>query len=334
VLFLIAIAFSYISCNNSKSALADDTVNPIDSINDSTGSDTTSANDTAITDTTSSPFQPTLSLKPGVDSVVITQTISGENMDRKLYILSPQSIDEDVRYPILIVYHGAGGSGRTFLMNPNIKSLIDDGEFVGVYPSGYNNDLSKLNISGFWNLGKESTDADDVEFTDMIVSHLAEYKQLDTSRLYGMGNSNGAGMLNLLAKKTTYFRAIAPVVSQQTESTGDLTPVRAPAVYQFNGELDGLIPVDGGSSSVSNSPFLSATASALDWATYSRCNATPVATAEKWGNEDIEIKTYSGCEGGREIKQVVSLQADHGGVKDPTAKDVFYSKVWSFLKQH
>lgn len=270
----------------------------------------------------------TADLVAGTQQISINQEIDGSTVARTVYIKAPENLDATRSYPVVFAFHGAGGSGQSFLNNVHLNQLINAGEFIGVYPNGHS---SEGGDGGFWNLGTEPTNADDVAFVDRIVEALATYRQADTARMYGMGISNGAGMVNLLGKSSTHFRAIAPLYSQQTISTGNLTPSRVLSVFQLNGDADALIPVNGGSSPVGE--FLSASDSAQNWAGAFNCTSSPVREDLTWGNVNLESFTYADCDSGNQVKYLIAFNIGHEGFRNAEADSRLFSEIWSFFQQ-
>ncbi|MEM8859154.1 MAG: choice-of-anchor Q domain-containing protein, partial [Chloroflexota bacterium] len=271
-------------------------------------------------------------LRPGTNLILFNQMIEGEMVERKVYIQMPQSFvsgRSSESYPIVMALHGAGGTGFGFVNNTHLKTLIDAGEFVGVYPNGHANDGSN---GGYWNLGNEATTADDPEFINMIVQYLSNYDELDTTKMYGIGYSNGSGFMNLLGKTTTYFSAIATLASQQSVSTSELTPQRTLSVFQFNGDADTLIPINGGDSVVGE--FVSAEASALNWVNHFNCSTTPVKEDKLWDTTTGQSFTYSDCDDGHVVKYHVANGVSHSGLVGDEANSQFYNEIWAFFKQH
>ena len=269
-----------------------------------------------------------LNLTGGTNQVTINQTIDGNSVPRLVYIKTPQNLNSSLSYPIVFFFHGAGGSGQDFLYNNNIIELINSAEFIGVFPNGHSNNGSN---GGFWNLGSEPTNADDVEFVDLIIDQLVTSPLIDTSKAYAIGFSNGSGMVNLLGKSTSHFNAIAPLFSQQILSTGDLTPTKAMSVFQVNGEVDGIIPLNGGVSSVGT--FMSAQNSALNWANHFNCNSTATQEDLNWGNTVLNSFTFSNCDDNHEIKYLIALNTGHG-FNDEQTDSVAYNQIWEFFKQY
>ena len=269
-----------------------------------------------------------LNLIGGTNKMTINQTIDGNSVPRLVYIKTPQNLNSSLSYPIVFFFHGAGGSGQNFLQNNNLTELINSEEFIGIFPNGHSNNGSN---GGFWNLGSEPTTANDIEYVDLIIDQLATSTLIDTSKAYAVGFSNGAGMVNLLGKSTSYFNAIAPLFSQQIISLKDLTPNKAMSVFQVNGDVDGLIPLNGGVSSVGI--FMSAQNSALNWANYFNCNTTATQEELNWENTVLSSFTYSNCDNSNEIKYLIALNTGHG-FSDEQTERVAYTKIWEFFKQY
>jgi polyhydroxybutyrate depolymerase len=278
---------------------------------------------TDIADTTGS-----LNLIGGTNEMTIYQTIDGNSVPRVVYIKTPQNLDSSLSYPIVFFFHGAGGSGQNFLQNNNITELINSEEFIGIFPNGHSNNGGN---GGFWNLGSEPTTANDVEFVDLIIDQLATSTLIDTSKAYAVGFSNGSGMVNLLGKSTSHFNAIAPLFSQQIISLKDLTPNKEMSVFQVNGEVDGVIPLNGGVSSVGT--FMTAQNSALNWANHFNCNTTATQEDLNWENTVLSSFTYSNCDNSHEIKCLIALNTGHG-FTDAQTEQVAYTQIWEFFKQY
>ena len=164
-----------------------------------------------------------------------------------------------------------------------------------------------------------------------FIKEIKKYKNVAISRMYAMGFSNGAGMVNLLGKSTSYFNGIAPLFSQQILSIGALSSKKSLSVYQLNGLKDGLIPVNGGVSSVGN--FMSAEDSVKNWIDAFHCNSSPLKQSFKWGEVDLDQWVYKDCDDNHEVKMIWAKETGHG-FEDPIAKEKVYEEAWLFLKIH
>jgi len=249
----------------------------------------------------------------------ITQMIDGALVERTYRIRYPENLTAE-QYPTLLFFHGAGGDGKDWLdNNPSLEVLIDTGEFIGIFPDGY---------EGRWNVSGE-TNADDAEFVSLILNSFDPSGIIDLTRIYGVGLSNGAGLVNKIAKETDIFQAIAPLLSQQTESIAATVSPQAVSVFQVNGREDTLVPVEGGNG-VADTVFISAQASAENWAANSNCNMTPSNQAKTWGDYGVEEYTFSDCIEGQKIRYAIVADAGHSLSFGEDFN--LYELIWSFFR--
>ena len=250
----------------------------------------------------------------------ITQTIDGSLVERTYRLRYPENLTEE-QYPSLFFFHGAGGDGKDWIdNNPSLEALIDTGEFIGVFPDGYER---------LWNVTGE-TNADDVEFVSLILNSFDPSGIIDLTRIYGVGISNGAGLVNKIAKETDIFQAIAPLLSQQTESIAATVSPQAVSVFQVNGREDTLVPVDGGNG-VADTVFISAQNSAENWAENSNCNMTPASQAATWGDFSVEEYTFSDCIEGQKVRY--ALVADSGHSISFGDDFNLFELIWTFFRE-
>ena len=250
----------------------------------------------------------------------ITQTINGSLVERTYRLRYPDNLTEE-QYPTLFFFHGAGGNGRDWLdNNPSLKDLIDTGEFIGVFPDGYEN---RWNVSG-------ETNADDVEFVSLILNTFDPSGIIDLTRIYGVGVSNGAGLVNKIAKEIGIFQAIAPLLSQQSEAIAQTVSPSALSVFQVNGGQDELVPADGGNG-VADTVFISAQSSAENWAANANCNMVPTSQAKSWGDYSVEEYTFSDCIEGQKVRYFIVADAGHS---ISFGQDFnLYELIWEFFKE-
>ena len=257
----------------------------------------------------------------------ITQLIDGVLTERQFTMVSPAIENNSLKLPLVFGFHGGGGSAEQFIYNPTLDSLISNGDFIGIYPNGHSNDG---NNGGYWNLGNEPTNANDVEFVNLIIDTLLNFSNINFEKVYAIGYSNGAGMVNLLGKQTDYFKAIAPLFSQQLISTGNILNNSTLSVFQLNGEIDDVIPLNGGNTDVGE--FMSASNSALNWASNFNCDIVGIATTDNWNNIIIESTLYGNCDNNHEVKKLVAIGQGHeiGNYLE----EIMYNEIWSFFKNH
>jgi polyhydroxybutyrate depolymerase len=180
--------------------------------------------------------------------------------------------------PLVVLLHGAGGSGRRVAASTRMSAEADRRGFVAVYPDG---------ASGIW--------ADDAPFIRAMLDSVAHEVPVDPDRRYAAGISNGAMFAHRLACELPgTFAAIAAVAGGMQEETAAACGARSAVSFiAFNGTADRLIPFDGGDGR------LSATGSAAHWARTDGCGAPlePVPIADRAPNDGTRVRriAWSGC---------------------------------------
>ena len=129
----------------------------------------------------------------------VPQNIDGEIRSRKIIIHANENPNPDFLYPIVFFFHGNGGRGEDWINNSEINGLIGEGKFIGIFPSGHNRS---------WNLGYERSKANDILFIQSIIDSLKLQIFIDRQRIFAVGVSNGAALVNKLGKETDFFASI------------------------------------------------------------------------------------------------------------------------------
>ena len=248
----------------------------------------------------------------------VNQLVAGQTVQREFWVRYPQALSQS-SYPIVFFFHGAGGQGLNML-NPSLENLIDRDEFIAVFPSGYNNR---------WNVSGES-DADDIEFFQLMLNSFNGDALFDQGKVFAIGRSNGAGMSNKLAKETSLLNGIGPIVSQQLDFIAAIDTPAPVSVFQVNGDADTVIPIEGGYVGFIGATFLSAQASAQNWASNVNCSPTANSETQQWGNLTVQAYTFADCDENRQVRYHTVEGAGHsmnlGGGFD------LYGEIWSFFK--
>jgi polyhydroxybutyrate depolymerase len=139
--------------------------------------------------------------------------------------------------PLVVVLHGAGGSGRQAEAAYGWDRLADEEGFVVAYPEGVNRS---------WNAapaccGTAARDGvDDVGFLTALVSAVPG---ADPGRVFATGISDGAMMTYRLACDTKLFAAIGPVAGTMVNRCDSPSPV---SLIHVHGTQDLTIPYAGG----------------------------------------------------------------------------------------
>jgi polyhydroxybutyrate depolymerase len=141
--------------------------------------------------------------------------------------------------PLVVMLHGAFGDGQQAENSYGWDQLADSSKFVVAYPDG---------IGHTWNAhgccGKaEQENIDDVGFITTMVGEISTAMQIDKSRVYVTGISNGGIMSYALACNSNIFAAIGPDAATQLDPCTDPHPT---SVIHIHGTDDRLVPYAGG----------------------------------------------------------------------------------------
>lgn len=277
---------------------------------------------------------------PGTGSFTVRQRTGGFERSYRVYI--PESYKaEGEPTALLIVLHGAGGSGASIESVSRFNDLADRQGFVVAYPDGLNN---------VWNDGRigdeRIPDVDDVAFIGKVIDFVTGKLNIDAARVYATGYSMG-GMLAFRAGCVLGDR-IAAVASVASTLPEYLLPECADAgtlpVLIIHGTDDPVIPWMG--VPARGRGYLSADNSAYFWQRHNECaTALPWEVQPDTQTDDgtmVVVERYTDCTGEAEV---VIYGVYHGGHTwpgspfdpslqlGPTSLDIDATAViWEFLK--
>jgi polyhydroxybutyrate depolymerase len=262
---------------------------------------------------------------------------SGLTRDYVLYV--PPTYDRSKPAPLVISMHGAGLWGAAQRDISQWNRVADREGVIVVYPSGR---------SGFgprvWNADAGSGVTVDVRFISDLIDALQKNHNIDPSRIYADGLSNGGGMAFVLScTMSDRIAAVGLVASAQTEPWEWCTDDRPVPMIAFHGTADKDTPYHGGKSWVlpGGRTFPSIPGWTANWARRNRCGPTPV---ESRIATDVTRTEYAGCANNA---GVVLYTIEGGGHTWPGGGDLpewfvgsktssvdASSVMWSFFKDH
>lgn len=180
------------------------------------------------------------------------ETITVDGYERIFYTHIPQNAQGSL--PVIIVLHGGFGNARRMidLTRGELTNLSDERGFIVIYPEGLEED--KKGTGGHWNDGRNVKDypaqrdnVDDVKFIDAMIDWLVKNKNVNSSRVFVTGISNGGLMSYRLGCESSKIRAIAPVAGSIPKNVLSLcNPPRPISVLAFSGDADPLVDYNGG----------------------------------------------------------------------------------------
>jgi polyhydroxybutyrate depolymerase len=177
-------------------------------------------------------------------------------LKRSYIVHVPKSYNERKDIPVVIMFHGGGGSARSAMRQTKWAKKGEEEGFLAVFPNGTRADPSspaRFSInpqswndgSNRMNVGAVRRKAADVDFVCEMIDDLCVRFKVDKRRIYATGFSNGASMAFRVGRELSHtLAAIAPVAGNDWSERETID--RSISVLYITGTADPLNPIDGG----------------------------------------------------------------------------------------
>lgn len=268
-------------------------------------------------------FMPTSSAPEGSSVVELTG-------DRPAELLLPESYSQEVAIPLLINLHGYTGTGAS----QSAYTFLQDAAFAKgiayIAPTGSEDSFG----STYWNATTACCDfnnssVDDVAYLDSLIEKASATANIDMSRIYLFGHSNGHFMsYAYLCSGTEKVAAIAGLAGAM-----DPDPARCKAapnnILHIHGEKDGTILYSGGS--LFGNAYTSAEETVNQWSAINKCSAgteTEQDLLSSVPNNDVKARSYN-CDTGS-----LNFWRLPDGVHTPALDINFANKVLDWFLTH
>ena len=178
----------------------------------------------------------------GVDPVPVEQKWVVDGVDRIGLVYAPLSAKASPT-PVVFAFHGHGGTmqnaSRSFAYHKHWP------ESIVVYLQGLKTPGKLTDPEGRkpgWQHGAGAEKDRDLKFFDVVLKELKSEYQVDESRIYSTGHSNGGGFTYLLwSQRSEVFAAVAPSASAAGQELKSLKPK---PVLHVAGTSDPLVKFD------------------------------------------------------------------------------------------
>ncbi len=273
---------------------------------------------------------------------------SGETREYLLHV--PDSYDTSTPTPLVLSLH-SGGVWPAHQKNlSHWNRLADQLGFIVVYPKG--NDLPGVPLASviaakMWHSFETGAGLErDVRFISQLIDTLRTAYNIDTTRIYANGMSNGGGMAFVLScALSDRIAAVGLVAPAQTLPPDWCANTRPVPVIAFHGDTDEILPYDGGPLGDPFSPVKPVFPAVRDflanWAQRNGCAAEPVQSAVA---PDVTRLEYPDCDESAAVVLYTLAGAGHtwpGGKPLPewyagatnTSIDATEA-MWAFFQEH
>ena len=266
---------------------------------------------------------------------------SGQKREYLLYV--SRSYDRTKPTPLVISMHAAALWPATQMETSQWNKVADEHGFIVVYPSG-----TTLRGGGtgvlpkVWLLRPEANLVANVRFISELIDTLEAAYNIDPTRIYVNGFSNGGAMAFALSCTLSHRIAAVGTVSAAQDQRpwswcADSRPV---PLINFHGTAD-LVPYNGGKVWASPRPFPSVPTWTANWAQRNRCGPNPIESVVA---ADVTRLEYTNCAN----DAVVVLYTVQGGghswpggkplpewIVGPTSRSIdATSRMWAFFREH
>jgi len=178
-----------------------------------------------------------------------------------LYI--PAMYNSSQPTPLVFNLHGRTGTSLAAMYHADFRDIADTANFIIVHPQGL------LDSSGLthWNYGQ--TNIDDISFLNSLYTDLIANYNIDITRVYSVGMSNGGAMSYYLAcsNMSDKIAAIASVTGAMSSYQHlSCNPTHPTPVMEIHGTHDTIVP------------FYAVVPGIEYWQNYNNCNLTADTT--------------------------------------------------------
>ena len=271
-------------------------------------------------------------------------SIVSSGIKREFLLHVPPNYDHAKPVPLVISLHGAA----TWPMQQRNVSgwdrLADSLGFIVVYPSGMHEGPR------IWHVENGRGLTVDVRFVTDLIDTLASRYNIDRSRIYANGLSNGGGMSFVLScTMSDRIAAVGMVSAAQTLPWDWCTDHRPVPMIMFHGTADPIVPYEGGLGTSAFAPtrfdpnakpFPSVPQWAANWAKRNGCTGPPTKSFSAY----VVRRDWIHCTADAPVVFYTILRAGHqwpGGKPMPewmvgpatNALDAT-SLMWTFFQSH
>jgi len=272
--------------------------------------------------------------------VFTSSLLSAQSIDLgrgELPLTVPAGYDADTPAPLIVLLHGYTSSGAGQDSYMGFSKIANEYGFLLVAPDGDKEGAGDMNR--FWNASPaccnfQGSDVDDSAYVLNIINTVKADYNIDESRVYLIGHSNGGFMSYRAAYD--HSSTIAAIASLAGANNFDfsMAPVDPVHILQIHGTADGTIAYEG--DDIGGTRYPSALESVSQWAEFNGCASQGAdrelrdleATID--GHESSVLSFKVGCKTGGSSE----LWTIDGGSHVPSLSSTFSQQVVEWLYAH
>lgn len=263
--------------------------------------------------------------------------IVSAGLEREYLLYVPGSYDRTTPSPLVISLHGGALWGAAQQEISQWNRVAESQGFIVVYPSGLGRRGPRA-----WRAGGGPGSMRDVRFISELIDTLRARYNIDPTRIYADGLSNGAGMAFLLScTLSDRIAAVGVVAAAIFLPWSECSARRAVPMIAFHGTADRVTRYHGGKSWVAPNVFPDIPEWVNAWAQRNRCAPNPIDSAVA---TDVTRRAYAHCADDAAVVLYTVRGGGHtwpGGGRGPewfigrTSRSIdASSQMWAFFREH
>jgi polyhydroxybutyrate depolymerase len=253
-----------------------------------------------------------------------------QGLERTFKIYEPSSIEESTSIPVVFNFHGYGSNADEQLIYGDFRQLSEQENFLLVVPQG-----SLLEGNTHWNSDSSFTSksaADDTGFVSKIIDEISQRYEVDASKIYAVGMSNGGAMsIYLACSLSQRITAVASVTGFMSSNLRANCEVTAPmSVLLIHGTADEVVSWDnglGGGSILSIAEF---------WAAHNDCATFRSETFDDYNGDGVSgvLHQHSDCSNGTLVQVYEITNMGHVWPENRRGDDINGAEVvWGLVSR-
>ena len=266
----------------------------------------------------------------------------------------PENLDPGVPVPLIVDVHGYSSTSSTHMDLSGFNEIANTEGAIIVYPNGVpgKNLPTDPDENQAWNAGwccahASRDNIDDVGFITRVIEMTIEQENINSSRIYASGWSNGCAMVQRLAMEMSHVFAAVGCMSHYliTDYVDDYSPI---PIMEVHGFLDNVVLYETSLLSLPWAEDMWTNPESVDtgaienmheWASYNQCTDS-MKTFET--NEFFTIQGFDECENDAIVRLMTIFAAQHNPYANNNADGSLGTQglvqtsehVWDFLIQH
>jgi polyhydroxybutyrate depolymerase len=247
---------------------------------------------------------------------------------REYFVHLPSSYDGKHATPLLLAFHRATKDAGYFQKESNLNNISEKRGFIVVYPNGVDHSWA---AGG--NFPADVKGVDDVAFVSALIDKMARELNIDTSKVYAAGFSNGGALsLRLACELSDKIAGIATYGSVLAENvSATCNPKKLIPILIMAGTADQDVPYPAGF----GPGWRSYPDTVQKWVGVNGCPTSPVVSyAPHKDNSSLKVReeVYSPCKDNTKVAFYLVEGLDHewplAGISDIEGGEA----VWDFIE--